>query len=102
MAQSRTKGKQNIANFVKPIDAAAVRAMEDTAGGHGLDVYMAGREDASYYLAWASRRGACEMLSFLATPSCTKERAKQLTAQKPIKTPRCTINMHAPLHEVNA
>lgn len=95
MAQSRTKGDKNIANFAKPIDAAAVRATEDTAGSHGLDVCMAGRENASYYLAWASSRGACEMLSSLATPPCTtKEGTKQLTAQKTTETPLCTINMH--------
>ena len=76
MANRTTKGDKQIADFAKTVvDSAAVCATKDTAGGHGIDVCMcmAGCEDTSYYLAWASRKGACYMLCSLATSSCTNE-----------------------------
>ena len=74
MAKRKTKGDKQIADFAKTVvDSSAVRATKDTAGGHGIDVFMAGCEDTSYYVACASRKGACYMLSSLATAPCTKE-----------------------------
>ena len=74
MAKRETKGDTQIADFAKTVvDSSAVCATKDTAGGHGTDVLMAGSEDTSYYVACASRKGACYMLSSLASAPYTKE-----------------------------
>lgn len=62
-----------IADFLKAVDSAATCATEETAGGHGIAVCVAGCEDRSRFLGWASRDGACEVLCSLATSGCTKK-----------------------------
>ena len=72
-ASRKTKGDKKIADFANNVDPAAVCATKDTAGGHGIDVCVAGCEDTGYYLSWASRKGACYMLCSLATSPCAEE-----------------------------
>ena len=72
-ASRKTKGDKKIADFANNVDPVAMCATKDTAGGHGIDVCVAGCEDTGYYLSWASRKGACYILRSLATSPCAEE-----------------------------
>ena len=54
------------------VTPAATCATEDTAGGHGIHVCVAGCEQRSKVLAWDSHKGACHMLCSVATSPCKK------------------------------
>ena len=70
--KGKTKLDMQIADFAGAVTPAATCATEDTAGGHGIHVCVAGCEQRSKVLAWDSRRGACHMLCSVATSPCKK------------------------------